>query len=177
MEPIAGGRLAIKPPKEIQTMWDESGIKRTAAEWALQWVWNQPEVSVALSGMSTMRQVVENVKSADRSGPGLLTEKELELMNRVSQKYRELGFIGCTGCGYCTPCLEGVSIPQIVSFFNEFFVKNRSDEVRKKYLQQIAPECRAARCVKCGKCEELCPQQLPIREILSSANWLFEQET
>ena len=177
MEPIAGGRLAIKPPKEIQTMWDESGIKRTAAEWALQWVWNQPEVSVALSGMSTMRQVVENVKSADRSGPGLLTEKELELMNQVSQKYRELGFIGCTGCGYCTPCPEGVSIPQIVSFFNEFFVKNRSDEVRKKYLQQTAPECRAARCVKCGKCEELCPQQLPIREILSSANWLFEQET
>jgi hypothetical protein len=177
MEPIAGGRLAIKPPKEIQTMWDESGIKRTAAEWALQWVWNQPEVSVALSGMSTMKQVVENVKSADRSGLGLLTEKELELMNRVSQKYRELGFIGCTGCGYCTPCPEGVSIPQIVSFFNEFFVKNRSDEVRKKYLQQIAPECRAARCVKCGKCEELCPQQLPIREILSRANWLFEQET
>jgi predicted aldo/keto reductase-like oxidoreductase len=177
MEPIAGGRLAIKPPKEVQTTWDESGIRRTAAEWALQWVWNQPEVSVALSGMSTMKQVVENVKSADRSGPSLLTEKELELVNKVSQKYQELGFIGCTGCGYCTSCPEGVSIPQIVSFSDEFFVKNRSDEVRKKYLQQIAPECRAARCVKCGKCEELCPQQLPIREILSRATWLFEQET
>jgi predicted aldo/keto reductase-like oxidoreductase len=177
MEPIAGGRLAIKPPKEVQTTWDESGIKRTAAEWALQWVWNQPEVSVALSGMSTMKQVEENMKSADSSGPGLLTEKELELINRVSQKYRELGFIGCTGCGYCTPCPEGVSIPQIASFFNEFFVKNRSDEVRKKYLQQISPECRAERCVKCGKCEELCPQQLPIREILSRVTWLFEQGT
>lgn len=177
MEPIAGGRLAIKPPKEVQTTWDESGIKRTAAEWALQWVWNQPEVSVALSGMSTMKQVEENMKSADSSGPGLLTEKELELINRVSQKYRELGFIGCTGCGYCAPCPEGVSIPQIASFFNEFFVKNRSDEVRKKYLQQISPECRAERCVKCGKCEELCPQQLPIREILSRVTWLFEQGT
>jgi predicted aldo/keto reductase-like oxidoreductase len=177
MEPIAGGRLAIRPPKEVQTLWEESDIKRTAAEWALLWVWNQPEVSVALSGMSTMKQVAENVKSADRSGPNLLTEKELELIKQVSQKYEELGSIGCTSCGYCTPCPEGVSIPQIISFFNEFFMRNRSDEVRKEYLQQIAPECRTVRCAKCGKCEKLCPQQLPIREILSRANWLFEQET
>lgn len=177
MEPIAGGRLAIKPPKEVQAVWDESGFRKTAAEWALQWVWNQPEVSVALSGMSTMKQVMENVQSAEHSSSGLLTKKELELIEKVSQKYKERGSIGCTGCGYCTPCPEGVSIPQIVSFFNEFFMKNRSDEVRKEYLQQIAPECRAMKCAKCGKCEELCPQQLPIREILGRATWLFEHET
>ena len=80
MEPIAGGRLAVPPPTEIQTVWNEAKIERSAADLALQWVWNHPEVSVALSGMSTMQQVLENVESANRSGPGTLTEKERDLI-------------------------------------------------------------------------------------------------
>ncbi|NIN68042.1 MAG: aldo/keto reductase, partial [Anaerolineae bacterium] len=99
MEPIQGGRLTVPSPG-IQEIWSEGPVKRTPAEWALQWVWNQPEVSVVLSGMSTMQHVVENVESAGRSGPGTLTPKELDLIERVRQEYNELGFIGCTGCGY-----------------------------------------------------------------------------
>jgi len=179
MEPIAGGMLAVPPPPEIQAIWNESEIKRTPAEWALQWVWNHPEVSVALSGMSTMEQVVENIKSADRSGPNILTEKELELISRVREKYRQYGFIGCTGCRYCMPCPQGVSIPEIFALYNEYSRRRREGdaqrEIIKKYQETIPPEKGAKICVKCGECEEKCPQQLPIRNLLARAARIFER--
>jgi predicted aldo/keto reductase-like oxidoreductase len=180
MEPIEGGMLALVPPPEIQSVWDEAKVKRTPAEWALQWVWNQPEVSVVLSGMSTMEQVVENVESASRSDPGTLTEKELQLILRVSKKYREFGFIGCTACGYCQPCPEGVAIPEIFSFSNEHS-KKRGDqdaqqEVVKRYAEAIPAENGAKRCARCGKCEDLCPQHLPIRQLIGRAGWVFERD-
>jgi hypothetical protein len=175
MEPIAGGRLAMKQPAEIEAIWDKAEIKKTPAEWALQWVWNQPEVSVALSGMSTMEQVKENIQSANRSRPKTLTKKELQLINQVTTKYKEFGFIGCTGCRYCMPCPQGVNIPQIISLYNEYFMKDRNDEIKKKYWEHITPESQAKRCARCGKCEELCPQKLTIKEVMSRAAWIFEQ--
>jgi len=177
MEPIAGGRLGVTPPTEIQAIWNKAEMKRTAAEWALQWVWNQPEVSVALSGMSTMEQVKENVQSADRSGPGILTRKENGLINRVAAKYKQYGFVGCTGCRYCLPCPQGVNIPKIISLYNEYYMKDRDDEIKKKYWEHITKENQAKRCARCGKCEELCPQKLTIRDVLSRAAWIFEEDT
>jgi predicted aldo/keto reductase-like oxidoreductase len=175
MEPIAGGRLAIKPPQEIQAIWDKAEKRRTPAEWALQWLWNQPQVSVVLSGMSTMEQVIQNVRSANRSGPSSLAEKDLRLINFVARKYKQCGYVGCTGCGYCQPCPEGVNIPKIISLYNEYFMKDRNDEIKKKYWEHITPESQAKRCARCGKCEELCPQKLPVRDVLNKAVWLFEQ--
>jgi predicted aldo/keto reductase-like oxidoreductase len=175
MEPIAGGNLALKPPNGIQTIWDKAKIKRTPAEWALQWVWNQPEVSVVLSGMTTREQVIENIESADRSGPNVLTKSELGLINQVRQKHKEAGFIGCTGCKYCLPCPEGVNIPQIIAHYNEYFAKDRDDAIKKKYWEHITAESQAKRCARCRTCEGLCPQRLPITEILSRAAWIFEQ--
>ncbi len=176
MEPIAGGRLAIRPPKEIEEIWDKSALKRTPAEWALQWVWNQPDVSVTLSGMSTLEQVRENVESASRSSANTLTNEELSIIEQVKQAYKQLGFIGCTGCRYCMPCPEGVNVPEIFSLYNEYFVKNKEDEIKRKYWEHITPESQAKRCARCGKCEELCPQHLQIREILERAAMLFESE-
>jgi hypothetical protein len=176
MEPIAGGRLAIEPHKEIQTVWDEAGTKRKPAEWALLWVWNHPEVTVALSGMSTMTQVKQNVRAADSSGPGILSRKELNLFNRVAEKYKQLGFVQCTECRYCQPCPNGVNIPMIIGLFNEFYMKDRDEKIKKKYVDQIVPESRAKRCAKCGNCEKLCPQGLPIKDIMSRAAFIFEQE-
>lgn len=175
MEPIAGGRLAIKPPQEIQAIWDKAEKRRTPAEWALQWLWNQPQVSVVLSGMSTMEQVIQNVRSANRSGPSSLAEKDLRLINLVARKYKQYGYVGCTGCKYCQPCPEGVNIPKIISLYNEYFMKDRNDEIKKKYWEHITPESQAKRCARCGKCEELCPQKLPVRDVLNKAVWLFEQ--
>ncbi len=176
MEPIGGGRLAMNPPKQIQDVWNAVEVERSLAEWALMWVWNHPEVSVVLSGMSTMEQVKENVESAGRSGPDMLTKKELLLINRVAKKYRDLGFIGCTGCRYCLPCPQGIKIPEIISLYNEYYMKSQSDEIKKKYWEHVTPESQAKRCMRCGNCQELCPQQLPIQEILSRAAWVFEQQ-
>jgi uncharacterized protein len=176
MEPMAGGRLAFAPPQPIREIWDTARVNRTRAELALLWVLNQPEVSVALSGMSTMQQVVEDVETANRSGSDILTSEELELVNRIAAKYKELGFIGCTGCRYCLPCPQGVDIPEIISLYNEYFVKNEAQEVKTKYWEHITPESQAKRCERCKKCEGLCPQHLPIGEIMGNAAWTFEQE-
>jgi predicted aldo/keto reductase-like oxidoreductase len=178
MEPIQGGNLSVKPSEEIQAIWDEAEIQRTPAEWALQWVWNQPEVSLALSGMSTMKQVVENVRSASRSGTGTLTDVELSLISRVRKKYLEYGFIGCTGCRYCLPCPEGVAIPDILALYNEYYTKRGNLSARQeliaKYLETMPPETRAELCAKCGACEEQCPQQIPIRNLLTQVGWFFK---
>ena len=175
MEPIAGGLLAVKPPKEIEAVWSKNKIKRTPAELALQWVWNHPEVSVVLSGMSTMEQVVENVKSADRSGPGKLAEEELNIILQVRKKYREYGVLGCTNCEYCLPCPNGVEIPTIFSLYNEYFMKSRDESVIDKYKNIVDPENGAKKCAQCGECEEKCPQHLPIRTLLRRAAFLFER--
>jgi predicted aldo/keto reductase-like oxidoreductase len=180
MEPIAGGNLVVNPPQAIQALWDSVKTKRTQAEWALQWVWNHPEVSVVLSGMSTMQQVVENVKSASMSGPRSLSAKELQLIEKVRQKYGEYGFIGCTGCRYCLPCPQGVAIPEIFALFNEYYTKRGDEEAQKKvvekYIETIAEENGAKNCAKCRQCEELCPQHLPISSLIANAERTFESE-
>jgi len=79
MEPLKGGLLALPPPPKVKAIWEEAEVERSQVEWALLWVWNHPEVSVALSGMSTMEQVVENVKIAEYSCPNILTEEELKI--------------------------------------------------------------------------------------------------
>lgn len=175
MEPIKGGLLAVTPPKEVQRIWDESGIKRSPVEWALLWVWNHPEVSVALSGMSTIEQVIENIQIADRSEPNILTPKELGIIYKVREKYLQCGFVGCTGCRYCMPCPQGVSIPEILAFYNEAL--RAADEMQRlrvieKYAD-IPQEKRADACIKCGVCEEKCPQKLPIRGLLSRSRWML----
>jgi predicted aldo/keto reductase-like oxidoreductase len=173
MEPIQGGRLSITPPAEIQRIWDEAPVKRSPAEWALQWVWNQPEVSIVLSGMSTKQHVEENVESAGRSGPGTLSLKELEVIDRVKQKYSELGYIGCTRCLYCQPCPQGVVIPEIIRVLNENYT-NSQEEAKKAYLDEIPEESRAGKCVRCGTCEEQCPQDLPIMNLMRGASRMYE---
>ena len=176
MEPVAGGKLALPPVASIQALWDQAEIKRTPAEWAFQWVWNHPEVSVVLSGMNTMQQVTENIESAERSSPNSLTPKELEIIAQVKQKYDELGMIGCTGCQYCMPCPQGVTIPKIFQLYNEYYMKGHDATVTDKYWEQIPPENQADKCAKCGKCEELCPQQLPIRRLLNNAASSFKKK-
>ncbi len=176
MEPIAGGRLAIEPPAAIKALWREGHHRWKPAEWALQWVWNHPEVSLVLSGMSTMEQVVENVKAAARSGAGTLTKDDLRLVDEVAGKYRQIGFVGCTGCRYCTPCPSGVAIPEVFSLFNEYYMKDRDEAVKAKYREQLKQEQWAKNCVSCGRCEELCPQHLPIRSLLRGAAQVFESD-
>jgi predicted aldo/keto reductase-like oxidoreductase len=160
-------------PKEAQELWEKTEVKRTPAEWALRWVWNHPQVSVVLSGMNTIEQVVQNIESASRSDFGELTVKELELIERVKKKYSELGFAQCSGCGYCMPCPSGVNIPMILSLYNEYLLKEKAN-IKGKYWNHISRKNQARRCVKCGKCEELCPQKVSVERHLSEAALVFE---
>lgn len=180
MEPLQGGILAITPPQEIQNVWNKAESKRTLVDWALQWLWNQPEVSVVLSGMSTMSQVMENIQSAEQSSPNTLTEKETKLISEVRERYLEYGYVGCTGCRYCVPCHEGVYIPEILALYNEHHMKRGDTETQKrimyKYYETIGEENRADKCVSCGECEEKCPQQLPIKNLVSRAARTFRKE-
>ncbi|TFH15536.1 aldo/keto reductase [Candidatus Bathyarchaeota archaeon] len=174
MEPIKGGKLAVTPPKEVQEIWDRAENKRTPAEWALQWVWNNPMVSLALSGMSEMRHVEENILYADRSGPGTLSDDELALYDQVKDAYNKLGFVGCTGCQYCMPCPEGVDIPTILGYYNEYHLSGGNIEVTARYSENVSPENHASACIACGLCESKCPQDLPIRKFMNEAERIFQ---
>jgi predicted aldo/keto reductase-like oxidoreductase len=174
MEPIRGGRLSRKPPEKVAQTWGDALSRRSQAEWALSWVWNQPEISLALSGMSTMEQVVENVAVADRSGATMLTPSELALIDRVREAYKSSNPVPCTGCNYCQPCPNGVAIPAIFELYNEANVYAESRQGRANY-QGMGPrgmkaEQRADNCVECGTCVEACPQQIDIPDWLKKAH-------
>ena len=172
MEPIRGGRLGNEPPEAIAKLWASAPKKRTPADWALQWVWNQPEVSVALSGMSTMEQVVENVASAERSGPNTLTADEVGLIERVREAYKEQKPIPCTNCGYCMPCPNGVEISHIFAVYNEAMMYNDPRTARFRYRGPggFKEEQRADQCTECGECLEKCPQEIDIPDWLEKVH-------
>jgi predicted aldo/keto reductase-like oxidoreductase len=161
MEPLLGGVLA-NPPPTVKQIWDEAG--KDPVEMALQWLWNKPEVSVVLSGMSTMGQVKQNIEFASRSGVGLLTEEDLKLVARVHATYKKLRPIPCTKCGYCMPCPNGVDIPWNFEVYNNGVAYNSMGASKWAYNNNIPAEKRASACVGCRTCEEKCPQKIKISE-------------
>jgi predicted aldo/keto reductase-like oxidoreductase len=169
MEPILGGRL-VDPPSPILDVWESAENKRTPADWALQWLWDQPEVSVVLSGMSQMSHVVENVASANVSGICHLEESDLDLIEVVREKYNALSPIPCTKCDYCMPCPNGVNIPRNFEIYNRGIMYDKIDDARKAYNNWFAEEERAHNCIECLECEEKCPQNIPITEWLPKVN-------
>ncbi len=174
MEPIRGGALA-RPPQQVQALFDSAEHKGSPSEWALQWVWNHAEVSLALSGMSAMAQVQENVAAADRSGVGKLTPAELALIARVRDAYRALMPIPCTDCQYCMPCPNNVDIPRNFHLYNESVMYGDPHELHWQY-GNIPEAQRASACQECGECEEKCPQQIPIQEWLKKVHQAAQQD-
>ena len=149
-----------------------SPTQRAPVEWALQWLWNQPEVSVVLSGMNTMPQVEENVAIAGRSAIKLLTAEEVSLFDRVRDKYEELSPIPCTQCGHCLPCSQGVDIPGNFTTYNHAIMFEAPAAARGHYQWQgdwfaagnFEQDVRAAACIQCEDCEIKCPQNIPISQ-------------
>ena len=165
MEPIKGGRL-LRPPEEISKLWDDAPMKKTPQEWALRWVWNHSEIALALSGMSKFEQVEENIDYANQSQPHNLNPRELVLIERVRDMYRVMSPISCTGCSYCMPCPNGVDIPRVFEFYSE--AVNYNDVSRRRFMygdpNMIKQQQRADKCIKCNKCEEICPQKIPYQK-------------
>jgi hypothetical protein len=178
MEPLRGGMLAASPPPAIDAIWQEAEQRRTPAEWALRWIWNQPEVTVVLSGMNGEAQVEENLRIAADARPGSLTAAEADLIGRVSRKYREIMKVGCTGCGYCQPCPSGVDIPGCFDVFNAWHMFG-DQGARFVYVLRgsgvlSGQPTYASLCSHCGDCVQKCPQGLEIPDLLEEVAREFE---
>jgi len=167
MEPVKGGKLA-KAPEKIKKIFNSSHIKRSPAQWALKWVFNLDEVSVVLSGMTTLEQVKENIAVASESEK--LTPEEIRLIDEATKIYKDGFRVGCTTCEYCMPCPSGVNIPRVFELYNNVYVFDELDESKKMYQRLIENNMDAQNCVECGSCESVCPQHLSIIELLKDAD-------
>ncbi|MFA4966498.1 MAG: aldo/keto reductase [Thermoleophilia bacterium] len=168
MEPVRGGMLARNLPPRVEAVWAESPVPRSPVEWGLQWVWSLPEVSLVLSGMSTLQHVEDNLVYAGRSRPGLLTAEELALVARVRDLYRELSPVPCTACRYCLPCPQGVAIPEILELYNGAHMYGEPGRQRMFYTW-LDEGARAAACTACGECESACPQGIAVASWMEKA--------
>jgi len=174
MEPLRGGKLAKEPPESIKKIWDESEVDREPVEWALKWLWNQPEVSLVLSGMSELKQVKENVQYASESGIGTLSDKELKIVDKVAEEYREISPVECTGCDYCVPCPNDVSIPRNFRIYNQAKIYDEYQKYKEIWDEKMKDESKASNCVRCGECIEKCPQNLEIMDLLEEVSEYFK---
>ena len=174
MEPLRGGRLTNNVPERVQKIWDQADIERTPAEWGLRWVCDHAEVATVLSGMSTMEHVVENVNTAANAYPNTLNEKEMAIIGEVRDAYRELIKINCTGCKYCVPCPQEIPIPNLFTMYNEAFMYHPFEKVAENYVKRIVENNKHVEvCADCVQCEDVCPQNLPVREHLRELHDAF----
>ena len=186
MEPLKGGRLA-NPPAEAWEVMERSRIKRSPVDWALQYLWNLPEISVVLSGMSNLQMLNENCASADGSGVSSLDEEDLNVIDDLIKIYRKKILVPCTSCKYCLPCPSGVNIPQNFAILNNVALERSN--VRKwlnkrdyrkmanspKELNQTKSNGNASLCVNCGICLEKCPQEINIPDELKKVYLILKK--
>ena len=172
MEPLMGGRLA-DPPKDVLEAMESFPRRRSPVEWALKWLWDQPEVSVVLSGMSAMNQVEENLRIADDSRIGAFGAADHALIADVREKYKARIAIPCGKCNYCMPCPNGVQIPANFDFYNYAHLFDDLAGARFKYQVFLKEEQRSSACIACGICEGLCPQQISISEEMAKVTALL----
>ncbi|MHB8868948.1 MAG: aldo/keto reductase [Thermoleophilia bacterium] len=172
MEPLRGGRLAQRIPPVVQAVWDRAAARRSPAAWALRFVWDDPDVSLLLSGMSAPDQVRENLATAEEGAPASLGESERALIEEAAQAYRSRIVADCTECRYCLPCPSGVDIPRVLAHLNDASFYDDVNGIREVY--QMRAFGKASDCSECGECEELCPQALPIQDLMKEGVRLFE---
>ena len=174
MEPLRGGRLTNTLPASAKKIIAHTSL--TPAQFAFRWLWDQKEVTCVLSGMNSLDMVRENLATAQITRPGILTPEDRAVYAKVIAAINENMKVGCTGCRYCMPCPKGVDIPGTFAAYNrmasdgywkaltEYFMITG---VRKDYTGP-------GNCIGCGKCEQHCPQHLPIRQELKNAQKALE---
>ena len=178
MEPLLGGKLANGIPKKGLASFEKANPGISPAAWSLRWLWNQPEVTVVLSGMNADEQLRDNIKTAGNAAAGCLTDYENAAVESVKALFKEAYRVPCTGCNYCMPCPKNVNIPDIFASYNA----RRANGLVTGMTQYItstganAPEksYTARRCVKCGQCEKRCPQHIAVMKELAAATKRME---
>jgi predicted aldo/keto reductase-like oxidoreductase len=172
MEPLRGGLLAKKPPEPVASEWAKSSRRFQPVEWAFHWVWDQPEITLALSGMSAMEQVVQNLAIADTAQAGILTAEDQAIIDRVRRAYRSLRPIKCSDCKYCLPCPNNVDIPAIFQIYDDavMYHDTRVGQFRYNGPFGLNQDQRADKCTECGECLEKCPQHIEIPDWLKKVH-------
>ena len=171
MEPLRGGKLVSHLPEEAKRIFESYPVRHTPAQWAFRWLWNQPEVTVVLSGMNSDEMVRDNIHTASTVQVGELGPEEEAMLRQVVAAINSKMKVGCTGCGYCMPCPKNVDIPGTFAAYNRRYQEGKFwgfvDYVICTLLRKNPTP--ASNCIGCGKCEKHCPQHLPIRQKLGEA--------
>lgn len=174
MEPVKGGTLANligKPAELLQELNPEASY----ASYAIRFVASLPNVMMVLSGMSTMEQMLDNTSYMKDFVP--LTSKEKDVIKKVTSALEEMKSIRCTSCQYCVKgCPKKIRIPSIFTVYNMSMQFGITDSIRRQYREVTGEERgKASDCIACGKCEQQCPQHLPIRELLKEVASSLEE--
>ncbi len=165
MEPLLGGKLATGLPAEAQRLFESARPTSTPAEWALNWLWDQPEVTVVLSGMSNEAQLAENLALAAASHPEMLSGEERQTLAAVIDAFNKSYKIPCTGCNYCMPCPKGINIPACLAAYNTSYVSGFVAGIAQYATSTgLAGEDAhlASDCIECKACESHCPQNIAV---------------
>ena len=181
MEPLKGGILAGKMPKEAEEVFKKANPDKSNAQWALEWVLNNRNVTCVLSGMNSIEQIDENIAIADRITPLSLSFEEMETIEYVKRVLRNSLKINCSTCGYCTPCPQGVNIPECMKIYNEKYLFGHKGLINQSLIDYFQYVCgvmgntgNAGLCNGCGKCLRKCPQKLDIIAELKKVKKEFE---
>jgi len=170
MEPLRGGRLAGDLPKKAREVFAQAEPKRSPVEWALRWLWNQPQITTVLSGMNSIEMIEENVRVASEAGVDELTQEDLAMIERARAAINSSMKVGCTGCGYCMPCPAGVDIPGAFRCYNEWAGESKFYGLKEYFMCTAlrSNQSMASLCKDCGRCELHCPQNIAIRDELKN---------
>ncbi|MBM6867334.1 aldo/keto reductase [Collinsella tanakaei] len=171
MEPLLGGRLADKLPDAAKRVFREAADPKlsTPAAWGLAWVWNHPEVTMVLSGMTSAEQVAQNAAIAEGALPDSLSAAQLDAVARVVELFERANRVPCTGCSYCMPCPHGVNIPGCFAAYNASFAHSWFTGMQQYFTASAIRTGKprlASMCVGCGACTRHCPQHIDIPERL-----------
>ena len=176
MEPLRGGQLARTPPESVARIWDGAAEQRTPVDWALRWLWHQPEVSIVLSGMSSLEQVEQNVRNASEASVDCLSAEAWKRFDDVREAFRALSPIPCTDCKYCQPCPQDIPIPDVFALYNEKVMYGEDGQGFTAFSDYGASRLLEKECVACGQCEAACPQQIKIIDRLRVARAYLQGE-
>ncbi len=171
MEPLRGGKLVNRLPDEAKKIFENHTVKHSPAQWAFRWLWNQPEVTVVLSGMNSEEIIIDNINTAISSQIGELSNEDDQMLNRVANAINSKMKVGCTGCGYCMPCPKGVDIPGTFAAYNRKYSEGTFPALKEYFMCTALRKTptSASNCIGCLKCEKHCPQNIKISQKIKEA--------
>lgn len=169
MEPVRGGSLA-RMHKDMVKIFTDKEPDKSVASWAIRFAASLPGVATVLSGMTTMEQLEDNLGTLSPLCP--LGKEEYDAIDRAMDVMDALPVTGCTGCRYCKDCPKGLDIPHLLACYDNYLKFDNDYHIRQRYLKDTPPEKQGSACVACGACMKVCPQHLPIPDLLKKVHAL-----